>query len=241
MGWDVRRLRLQGRALGEGARSSCTENIRGNVDGFLSKHGLTRERFDHWVAHTGGPKVLEAFASALELPRETLERSWRSLAGGRQPLVGLGALRARRAARVERGARGRPRPADGDGPGLLRRAGAAPMVTTSLALYTAFVAAIAIERLFELRLSKRNAAWALARGAREVGARHFRVMSALHTLFLFSCVAEALALGAAVSPRARLSRARRRARCPGAALLGDLHARARGGTCGSSCCPTRRR
>jgi len=33
----------------------------------------------HWVAHTGGPKVLEAFEGALELPPGALARSWASL------------------------------------------------------------------------------------------------------------------------------------------------------------------
>ncbi len=56
-----------------------TSNIRGNVDSFLSKHGLERADIKHWVAHTGGPKVLEAFEAALELPKEALARSWASL------------------------------------------------------------------------------------------------------------------------------------------------------------------
>ncbi len=55
------------------------ENVRGNVDGFLGKHGLKRSDITHWVAHTGGPKVLEAFESSLELPPGALARSWESL------------------------------------------------------------------------------------------------------------------------------------------------------------------
>ncbi|MFZ5446044.1 MAG: type III polyketide synthase [Myxococcota bacterium] len=56
-----------------------TKHVRGDVDRFLAKHGLTRRDIRHWVAHTGGPKVLEAFESALELPPEALARSWESL------------------------------------------------------------------------------------------------------------------------------------------------------------------
>jgi alkylresorcinol/alkylpyrone synthase len=56
-----------------------TENIRGNVDGFLAEHGLKRADISHWVAHTGGPKVLQAFEAALELPEAALARSWASL------------------------------------------------------------------------------------------------------------------------------------------------------------------
>lgn len=63
-------------------------------------------------------------------------------------------------------------------------------MVTSLALYTALIALVAMERLVELYLSRRNAARAFARGAREYGRGHYRVMTVLHTLFLVSCVAE---------------------------------------------------
>lgn len=55
------------------------EHVRGDVDTFLHAHGLARGDIAHWVAHTGGPKVLKAFEEALELPPAALERSWRSL------------------------------------------------------------------------------------------------------------------------------------------------------------------
>ena len=54
-------------------------HVRGNVDDFLSAQGLARSDITHWVAHTGGPKVLKAFEEALELPPAALERSWQSL------------------------------------------------------------------------------------------------------------------------------------------------------------------
>jgi alkylresorcinol/alkylpyrone synthase len=56
-----------------------TGHIRANVDAFLSANGLDRSRIKHWVAHTGGPKVLQAFETALELPKDALARSWSSL------------------------------------------------------------------------------------------------------------------------------------------------------------------
>jgi alkylresorcinol/alkylpyrone synthase len=56
-----------------------TTNIRANVDAFLHTRGLDRTHVRHWIAHTGGPKVLEAFESALELPADALARSWQSL------------------------------------------------------------------------------------------------------------------------------------------------------------------
>ncbi|MBA4071338.1 MAG: type III polyketide synthase [Gemmatimonas sp.] len=55
------------------------EHVRGDVDAFLHAHGLARGDIAHWVAHTGGPKVLKAFEEALELAPAALERSWRSL------------------------------------------------------------------------------------------------------------------------------------------------------------------
>jgi methyltransferase len=63
----------------------------------------------------------------------------------------------------------------------------------SVKLYLAFLGLVAIERVAELALSRRNAARAFARGAVEVGQRHFRVMSIFHTAFLIACAAEVLA------------------------------------------------
>lgn len=56
--------------------------------------------------------------------------------------------------------------------------------------YTALIAAVAIERLVELRISARNAAWSFARGGIERGRGHFPFMAALHTALLIGCVAE---------------------------------------------------
>lgn len=61
---------------------------------------------------------------------------------------------------------------------------------TSQLAYFAFLALIAAERLFELRLSKRNAALALARGGIEAGRAHFPWMRALHAGFLAGCALE---------------------------------------------------
>jgi alkylresorcinol/alkylpyrone synthase len=56
-----------------------TEHVRHDVDTFLEANGLDRSKIDHFIAHTGGPKVLKAFETALELPANALERSWKSL------------------------------------------------------------------------------------------------------------------------------------------------------------------
>ena len=60
-----------------------------------------------------------------------------------------------------------------------------------LVFYTAFVAAIGLERLAELVVSKRNAAWSLARGGSEFGQGHYPPMVALHTGLLAGCLIEA--------------------------------------------------
>ena len=58
--------------------------------------------------------------------------------------------------------------------------------------YFAFLGLLALERLSELALSRRNARWALAQGGREFGRGHFRWMTLLHALLFVSCVAEVL-------------------------------------------------
>jgi methyltransferase len=63
-------------------------------------------------------------------------------------------------------------------------------MVSSLALYTVLIALVGLERLLELRLSKRNAAWAFARGGQEHGHGHYRFMTVFHTAFLVACVAE---------------------------------------------------
>ncbi|GAA1932311.1 type III polyketide synthase [Nocardioides hwasunensis] len=55
-------------------------HLRGDVDGFLADHGLTRTDIGWWVCHPGGPKVIEALESALEIPREAVRLTWESLA-----------------------------------------------------------------------------------------------------------------------------------------------------------------
>lgn len=63
-------------------------------------------------------------------------------------------------------------------------------MVSSLTLYTALIALVGVERLVELRLSKRNAAWAFERGGKEYGHGHYRFMTVFHTAFLVACVAE---------------------------------------------------
>ena len=57
-------------------------------------------------------------------------------------------------------------------------------------LYTVLVAAVALERLAELVVSKRNAAWSFERGGVETGQRHYLVMVVLHTGLLVGALLE---------------------------------------------------
>lgn len=78
MGWDFKDSGFN-IVLSADVPTMVKKHLRGNVDAFLAKHGLTRGDVKHFVAHTGGPKVLEAFEEALELPPDALARSWESL------------------------------------------------------------------------------------------------------------------------------------------------------------------
>lgn len=51
-----------------------------DVTGFLEANGCSVPQVTRWVAHPGGPRVLEAFADSLELAPGSLDISWDSLA-----------------------------------------------------------------------------------------------------------------------------------------------------------------
>lgn len=52
------------------------EHLGHDVDAFLGEHGYRRSDIGSWVLHTGGPKVLEATAAALDLHNGQLDASW---------------------------------------------------------------------------------------------------------------------------------------------------------------------
>ncbi len=56
--------------------------------------------------------------------------------------------------------------------------------------YTVVIAAIAVQRLWELRVSRHHERALRARGAIEVGAGHYPWMVVLHTGFILACLAE---------------------------------------------------
>jgi len=61
----------------------------------------------------------------------------------------------------------------------------------SHALYTVLVGLVALERLAELVVAKRNLEWSRARGGREAGFAHYPFMVVLHTALLAGCLVEA--------------------------------------------------
>lgn len=78
MGWDISEKGFQV-VLSAAVPEVVRQNLRPDVDRFLGDHGLTRDDISSWVAHPGGPKVLEAMQEALEVPKEALGVTWRSL------------------------------------------------------------------------------------------------------------------------------------------------------------------
>ncbi len=78
MGWDVVDSGFKV-VLSAKVPEVVRAHVREDVDGFLAERGLRRGDIRHWIAHTGGPKVLQAFEGALELPGGALARSWASL------------------------------------------------------------------------------------------------------------------------------------------------------------------
>jgi methyltransferase len=60
--------------------------------------------------------------------------------------------------------------------------------------YLAFLALVALERTFELALSRKNAAWAFSRGGSEHGHEHFLAMKLLHAGFFAACALEVMLL-----------------------------------------------
>ncbi|GAB3594791.1 isoprenylcysteine carboxylmethyltransferase family protein [Angustibacter peucedani] len=65
-------------------------------------------------------------------------------------------------------------------------------MTTSQALFLVLVLLVGVERLAELRVARRNAAWSAQHGGVERGAGHYPVMVVLHTGLLVGALVEVL-------------------------------------------------
>lgn len=79
MGWDISERGFS-IVLSAGVPEVVRQYLRRDVESFLADHGLGLADIASWVAHPGGPKVLEAMEEALDLPPEALAVTWASLA-----------------------------------------------------------------------------------------------------------------------------------------------------------------
>jgi alkylresorcinol/alkylpyrone synthase len=79
MGWDVGASGLK-IVLGAEVPDLVVQYLGEDVRGFLAAHSLAIDDVAAWVSHPGGPKVIESIQSALALPADALELTWRSLA-----------------------------------------------------------------------------------------------------------------------------------------------------------------
>jgi len=78
MGWDVGAGGLK-IVLDAQVPELVETYVGGDVSEFLEDHGLRRSDIEWYVAHPGGPKVLEALQAALAVEREALQVTWDSL------------------------------------------------------------------------------------------------------------------------------------------------------------------
>lgn len=79
MGWDIGGTGFRV-VLASSVADVVKDNLGLDVAGFLRDHGLAPDQVPSWVCHPGGPKVIDAVRSALELPETALEVTRRSLA-----------------------------------------------------------------------------------------------------------------------------------------------------------------
>ncbi|CAN5157625.1 3-oxoacyl-[acyl-carrier-protein] synthase III C-terminal domain-containing protein [soil metagenome] len=78
IGWDIGGTGFR-IVLSAGVAETIDANVATDVTELLATHGLEQPDVGAWVAHPGGPRVLEAFERGLGLDRDDLAASWRSL------------------------------------------------------------------------------------------------------------------------------------------------------------------
>lgn len=79
MGWDVGATGLK-IVLDSNVPVLVNRYVGEDVTAFLADAGLTQDDIEWYVAHPGGPKVLEALQETLGVEREALQVTWDSLA-----------------------------------------------------------------------------------------------------------------------------------------------------------------
>jgi alkylresorcinol/alkylpyrone synthase len=78
MGWDISEKGFH-IVLSPEVPDTVLRHLGEDVDAFLAEQDLCRSDIKSWVMHTGGPKVLEATATALGITAKDLEASWECL------------------------------------------------------------------------------------------------------------------------------------------------------------------
>ncbi len=78
MGWDIGTSGFS-IVLSPEVPHYARHHLAPAIEDFLAEHNLKASDIDHWVAHPGGPKVIDALQEALQLPETALQVTRRSL------------------------------------------------------------------------------------------------------------------------------------------------------------------
>jgi alkylresorcinol/alkylpyrone synthase len=78
MGWDIGDTGFT-IVLSPDVPKVVIDNLRGDAESFLAANGIGLSDVSSWIFHSGGPKVLEAVEASLDLPKDALAGSWKSL------------------------------------------------------------------------------------------------------------------------------------------------------------------
>ncbi|GAA3729072.1 3-oxoacyl-[acyl-carrier-protein] synthase III C-terminal domain-containing protein [Leifsonia bigeumensis] len=78
IGWNVKASGFE-IVLTAGVADLIARHFPADVRSFLADNGRVLADVGCWIAHPGGPRVLEAFGDSLGLPREVFDLSWASL------------------------------------------------------------------------------------------------------------------------------------------------------------------
>lgn len=79
LGWDIGQYGFR-IVLSSSLSDVVRDHLGDEVDALLARNGLSREDVTTWIAHTGGPKVIDAVQEALDLNPEALRHTRESLA-----------------------------------------------------------------------------------------------------------------------------------------------------------------
>lgn len=79
IGWNVGGTGFE-IVLTAGVADVIDRHFPADVADFLARNDLTIADIEEWIAHPGGPRVLEAFSRSVELSEDAFAASWASLA-----------------------------------------------------------------------------------------------------------------------------------------------------------------